>query len=67
VALLWGLAGLFVVIVSLPATREFFALELPPPIVWLAGIGIAAIVWWVAQAFVPDERPPPSSRSSPST
>jgi cation-transporting P-type ATPase E len=57
VALLWGLAGAFVVIVALPATREFFALELPPPIVWLAGIGIAAITWWLAQAFVPDERP----------
>ncbi len=58
VALLWGLAGVFVAIVALPATREFFALELPPPIVWLAGIGIAAIAWWVAQAFVPHERPP---------
>jgi cation-transporting P-type ATPase E len=57
VALLWSLAGAFVAIVALPATREFFALELPPPIVWLAGIGIAAITWWVAQAFVPDERP----------
>jgi cation-transporting P-type ATPase E len=59
VAMLWGLAGAFVVIVALPATRHFFALELPPPIVWLAGIGIAAITWWVAQAFVPDERPSP--------
>jgi cation-transporting ATPase E len=61
VALLWGLAGLFVAIVALPATRDFFALELPPPIVWLAGIGIAAIAWWVAQAFVPQpptDRPP---------
>jgi cation-transporting ATPase E len=58
VALLWGLAGLFVAIVALPATREFFALVLPPPIVWLAGIGIAAIAWWVAQAFVPNPRPP---------
>jgi cation-transporting ATPase E len=58
VALLWGLAGTFVLIVALPITREFFALVLPPPIVWLAGIGIAAITWWVAQAFVPDERRP---------
>jgi cation-transporting P-type ATPase E len=58
VALLWGMAGLFVAIVALPATREFFALELPPPIVWLAGIGIAAIAWWMAQAFVPNEPPP---------
>jgi cation-transporting ATPase E len=61
VALLWGLAGLFVAIVALPATREFFALVLPPPIVWLAGIGIAAIAWWVAQAFVPNARPPEPS------
>jgi hypothetical protein len=52
------MAGLFVAIVALPATREFFALELPPPIVWLAGIGIAAIAWWMAQAFVPNEPPP---------
>jgi cation-transporting P-type ATPase E len=58
VALLWGMAGLFVAIVALPTTREFFALELPPPIVWLAGIGIAAIAWWMAQAFVPNEPPP---------
>jgi cation-transporting ATPase E len=58
VALLWGMAGLFVAIVALPTTREFFALELPPPIVWLAGIGIAAIAWWMAQAFVPNEPTP---------
>ncbi len=61
VAMLWSLAALFVAIVALPATRDFFALELPPPIVWLAGIGIAAIAWWLAQAFVPNERPGLSS------
>jgi hypothetical protein len=48
---------LFALIVALPVTRAFFALSLPPPIVWLAAIGIAAITWWVAQAFVPDGRP----------
>jgi cation-transporting P-type ATPase E len=63
VALLWGLAGAFVAIVAIPATREFFALELPPPIVWLAGIGIAAITWWVAQGLVPDEPSAPVRRS----
>jgi cation-transporting ATPase E len=55
-ALIWSMAGLFVLIVALPATREFFALVPPPLIVWLAGIGIAAIVWSFARLFVPVPR-----------
>ena len=56
-ALIWGSAGGFAAIVAIPATREFFALDLPPLIVSLAGIGIAAIVWSFARLFVPEERP----------
>jgi hypothetical protein len=43
----------------LPAGREFFALDPPPLIVWLAGIGIAAIVWSFARLFVPRPRVEP--------
>ena len=38
---------------GVPAAETFFALEPPPPIVWLAGIGIAALVWSFARLFVP--------------
>ncbi len=55
-ALVWSMAGLFVLVVALPITREFFALDPPPLIVWLAGIGIAAIVWSFARLFVPIPR-----------
>jgi cation-transporting ATPase E len=56
-ALWWGLVGGFVLVLLLPTTRSFFALELPPLIVWLAGIGIAALVWSAARLFVPGSRP----------
>jgi cation-transporting ATPase E len=56
-ALIWSLIGAFVAVLVLPATQEFFALELPPTIVWLAGIGIAALVWSAARLFVPGSRP----------
>lgn len=55
-ALVWSMAGLFVLVVALPITRVFFALDPPPLIVWLAGIGIAAIVWSFARLFVPVPR-----------
>jgi cation-transporting P-type ATPase E len=55
--LVWGMAGLFVVAFLLPASRTFFALDPPPLIVWLAGIGIAGIVWSFARLFVPGEQP----------
>jgi cation-transporting ATPase E len=55
--LLWSMAGLFVLVVALPFTRTFFALDLPPLVVWLAGIGIAAIVWSFARLFVPEPTP----------
>ena len=56
-ALIWGLAGGFVAILAVPATRTFFAIEMPPLVVSLAGIGIAAIVWSFARLFVPEDRP----------
>jgi cation-transporting ATPase E len=55
--LVWAMAGLFVLAVAIPESRAFFALALPPLIVWLAGIGIAAITWSLARLFVPEERP----------
>ncbi len=55
--LIWAMAGLFLLVMILPATRTFFALDPPPLIVWLAGLGIAAIVWSFARLFVPGERP----------
>jgi magnesium-transporting ATPase (P-type) len=55
--LVWGLAAGFGVVLVLPATRAFFALDLPPLVVSLAGIGIAALVWSFARLFVPEERP----------
>ena len=56
-AVIWAMAGLFLLVMALPATRTFFALDPPPLIVWLAGFGIAAIVWSFARLFVPGERP----------
>ena len=55
--LIWSMAGLFLLVLNLPQTRTFFALEPPSLIVWLAGFGIAAIVWSTARLFVPGERP----------
>jgi cation-transporting P-type ATPase E len=55
--LIWSMAGLFVLTLVLPATQTFFALQPPPLIVWLAGFGIAALVWSFARLFVPGEQP----------
>jgi cation-transporting ATPase E len=55
--LIWSLAAGFGLVLAFPATRSFFALELPPLVVSLAGIGIAALVWSFARLFVPEERP----------
>ncbi len=56
-ALIWSMAGMFVVALTWGPTQEFFALDPPPLIVWLAGFGIAAIVWSFARLFVPGEAP----------
>ncbi len=55
--LIWSMAGLFLLMVNLEATRVFFALAVPPLLVWLAAFGIAALVWSSARLLVPGERP----------
>ena len=55
--LVWSMAGLAIAALVLPPTRAFFALDTPEEIVWLAGFGIAAIVWSFARLFVPGDRP----------
>ena len=56
-ALIWSMVALFVVAVTWAPSQEFFALDDPPLIVWLAGFGIAAIVWSFARLLVPGELP----------
>jgi len=56
-ALIWTMAGMFIVALTWGPTEDFFALDPPPLIVWLAGFGIAAIVWSFARLFVPGEAP----------
>ena len=55
--LVWSMAGLFLVALLVPTARTFFALDTPPLIDWLAGFGIASLVWSFARLFVPAERP----------
>jgi cation-transporting ATPase E len=54
-ALVWAMPALFAVVMAVPAARGFFALY--PLIVWLAGFGIAALVWSLARLLLPPERP----------
>jgi cation-transporting ATPase E len=56
-ALIWSMAGLFLLALLMPAAERFFALQPPDDIIWLAAFGIAAIVWSFARLFVPGERP----------
>ncbi|HET6712179.1 MAG TPA: HAD-IC family P-type ATPase [Actinomycetota bacterium] len=56
-ALIWTMAGMFIVALTWGPTETFFALDPPPLMVWLAGFGIAAIVWSFARLFVPGEAP----------
>jgi cation-transporting P-type ATPase E len=56
-ALVWAMPALFALVVALPVTRTFFALDPPPLLVWLAAFGIAALVWSFARLFLPPERP----------
>jgi cation-transporting P-type ATPase E len=55
--LVWSMAGLFLAALLLPPAREFFGLQIPDDVVWLAAFGIAAIVWSFARLFVPGDRP----------
>jgi len=64
--LIWSMAGLFVIALVWPPSATFFALDDPPVVVWLAGFGIAAIVWSFARLFVPGEQPVgPRNRAVP--
>jgi cation-transporting P-type ATPase E len=65
-ALVWAMPALFALVVALPTTREFFALDPPPLLVWLAAFGIAALVWSFARLFLPPERPVGPGASPPS-
>ncbi len=51
--MIWSMAGAFLAVLLIPATREFFALEPPPAVDWLAAFGVAAIVWSFARLFIP--------------
>jgi magnesium-transporting ATPase (P-type) len=57
IALVGAMAGAFPLVMVVPFARDFFALAAPPLIVWLAAIGIAAIVWSFARLFVPGDQP----------
>ena len=56
-ALIWSMIGAFVLAIVIPFTRTFFELRPPPPVVWLAGFGIAALVWSSSRLFIPPDRP----------
>jgi cation-transporting ATPase E len=56
-ALVWAMPALFALVMVIPATREFFALDRPGLLVSLAAFGIAALVWSFARLFLPPERP----------
>jgi len=56
-ALVWSMVGLFLAVMLTPPTRDFFALNPPDDLVWLACFGVAAIVWSFARLFVPGDRP----------
>ncbi|MFA9566051.1 MAG: hypothetical protein ACERLM_15330, partial [Acidimicrobiales bacterium] len=50
-ALLVGLNGLaFVVVLTVPSLREWFALVLPDPLVFFAAIGVAAVAAGLLEA-----------------
>jgi hypothetical protein len=61
-AMIWGLGAAFAAALLIPPIRDFFALQVPPLIVWLAAIGIASIVWSFARLFVPQPRTATPSR-----
>ncbi len=42
-ALIWAMAALLLLAMTLPASREFFELEMPPLVILLAAVGIVAI------------------------
>jgi cation-transporting ATPase E len=64
--LIWSMVAAFVAVMLVPTARTFFALRPPPLIVWLAGFGIAALMWTLSRVFIPPDRPVgPGPRSAP--
>jgi cation-transporting ATPase E len=59
--LIWAMAATFLVVLMAPPLREFFALQVPPLIDWLATFGIAALVWSFVRMFIPGGREEPGS------
>ena len=66
-ALIWSMAGLFVIALDVGTdARRSSRWTTRRSIVWLAGFGIAAIVWSFARLFVPGEQPVgPRNRAVP--
>ncbi len=60
ILLILSMGAAFLAAFLLPAARHFFALDPPPPIVWLAAVGIGAMFVSVLRLFLPDRRPMPS-------
>jgi cation-transporting ATPase E len=51
-----AMLGAFTLVLALPFTREFFALDLPPPEAWVAIAGLVAgftVTWRLARRVVP--------------
>ena len=55
--LVWAMPALFLLVMAVPGTRTFFALDAPDLIIWLSAFGIAALVWSLARLLLPPERP----------
>jgi hypothetical protein len=62
--MIWCLGAAFAAALLIPAVRNFFELQIPPLIVWLASIGIASLVWSFARLFVPQPMGAPKTRDA---
>jgi cation-transporting ATPase E/undecaprenyl-diphosphatase len=50
---------------AIPAARRFFALQPPPPIVWLAAVGVGAIFVSLLRTVIPEPGGPPRPDRDP--
>jgi cation-transporting ATPase E len=68
--LIGSMAAAFVLALTVPPAREFFALDLPDVLVVFAGIGVVAVAWallevgWRLSHWLGRKRPPHDARSS---